>query len=231
MITFITSNKHKVFEETHVIQIKDTLTQEDVSWIKSLNSLGLDLETTGLDPYTEEILLLILGNKEHQFVIDAKSEQCSIILSQLDINKEILGTNLKFDYKFLKTKYNLELRNMWDVMIAEQRLLQGLTEYNPIKKRVTNISCSLTSICMRRLGILPNGMDKKIRNEFINVNPETFIFDNRHIQYASADIIPLFEIQSIQKQRISERKQEFLIYEIEFPLIRVLANAELEGII
>lgn len=231
MIKFITSKQHKVTQEDDVILVKDTLTQEDVNWITSLDVIGLDLETNHLDPFIGEILLLILGNEEHQYVIDAQSEYCSMILHLLDKDKVILGANLKFDIKFIKVKYGIEFRNLWDVMIAEQRLLQGVTAYNEVRKKVTSISCSLENITSRRLGILPNGMDKKIRNEFIDANPSTFIFDNRHIQYAAADVKPLFAIRTLQTERISVRKQEFLIYSIEFPLISILANAELEGII
>lgn len=216
MITFITKKKHQVNEEENILQVKDELSQEDCNFLNSLDVVGIDLETNGLDPYKHEVLLLILGNKEHQYVFDITDGYIGseLVLFSLK-DKLFLGANLKFDYKFIKVKFNIVLQNMFDVMIAEQRIVQG-----------TGYSSALAAIVERRLGKI---MNKSIRSEFIAANPTTFIFNNKHVEYAANDIVDLFDIKAIQEEKINQNKLNFLIYDIEFPLIRVLANAELEG--
>ena len=243
MIYFITNKQHKVTEDEE-ITIQSCLTQEDIEFLKGLEVIGFDLETNSLDPYIGSILLMIIGNEERQYVIDVTNDTLPIDYKNIDeslggaiykianyknhVEKIVLGANLKFDYKFVKVKYGVTFTRMFDVMIAEQRLVQGLIFLNGFKK--TAFSSALDAIVERRLGFIPNAMDKEIRKEFINVNPNTFIFDNRHIKYAGGDIKYLFKVREKQKEKIKERAMEFLIYGIEFPLIRRLADAELHGI-
>lgn len=220
-IIFITKNNHKVSILDSNIVIQSEFTDDDLSFIKSLDYIGFDLETNDLDPFIGNILLMIIGSKDKQYVIDATTINCENILLNLclentrEIDKIILGANLKFDYKFIKVKYNIEFNKMFDVMIAEQRLLQGF-----------QVSSSLAAITERRLKIIRN---KNVRNDFIGANVKNFIFNNLHIEYGAEDISYLFDIKEQQKIQIEKNNQKLLIYGIEFPLIKVLAESELEG--
>lgn len=231
MIHFISKKQHEVIDEEHELVVKSEVSQDDLDFITNIHILGFDYEATGLDPYIAEPLLMVLGNDIDQFVIDCTTIDCPAILALLPKDQIIIGANLKYDYKLAKVKHNHTFIKMFDVMIAEQRLVQGVTEFNMKKNRVMPISCSLESIILRRLGMLPNGMDKSITKEFIGVNPNTFVFKNKHIKYAAADIKSLYKIKDIQKESISKRNLNFLIYGIEFPAISVIADAELEGFI
>lgn len=244
MIIFITKKNHKVKAVPNEIEIKNSLTPQEIDWIKALDCIGFDLETNSLDPYLGSILLMIIGDKNTQYVIDATSIDCEELLIQIigvipynedsfrkyrRFERLIIGANIKFDYKFVKIKYDITFTKMFDVMIAEQRLNQGMDEFSfKFNKRV-NLSAALDKIVQRRLGFVPNGMDKTIREEFIGKNPGTFELENKHIVYAANDISHLFSVREIQKAEISKYDLNFLIYYIEFPLIRVLADAELRG--
>jgi DNA polymerase I-like protein with 3'-5' exonuclease and polymerase domains len=230
MIHFIINRPHEVHPEEGELVIQSTLSEDDINYIINLPVTGFDYEANDLDPFIAQPILIIIGDKERQYVIDCETYDCISLLARLPEDKLILGANLKYDYKIAKVSHKHTFAKMYDVMVAEQRLLQGLVEYNVKAKKVLGISCSLESITQRRLGILPKGMDKSVRNEFIGANPKTFVFRNKHVQYGAGDIIPLFEIRDKQKERIKERNLEFLIYGIEFPLIRELADAELEGL-
>lgn len=230
MIYFVINRPHEVNPEEGELVIQSTLSEEEIEWMINLPVTGFDYEANDLDPYIAEPILIILGNKEKQYVIDCESYDCIALLARFPEDKLILGANLKYDYKIAKVKHKHTFAKMFDVMVAEQRILQGITEYNPNFKKIMGISCSLENITQRRLGILPKGMDKSVRNEFIGANPKTFIFRNKHVQYGAGDIIPLFDIRDKQKELIEKNNQQFLIYGIEFPLIRELADAELEGI-
>lgn len=287
MIHFISKRTHNVKEIEGEVTLNTQVTLQDVNWIKSLSIIGIDLETNHLDPYIGNILLLIIGNKERQYVIDTLSIDCENLLLDIinpvkpmsgvtfgdtvlkgivttnkdstktfykaspeiildakeDIKRRggifhklqrklttlVIGANIKFDYKFIKVKWDIELVKMFDVMIAEQRLNQGLTEFSIEKNKRVPLSAALDKIVLRRLGNVPDGMNKAIREEFIGVNPSTFIFETKHIVYAANDIIPIFDIRIIQKAEIAKYGLNFLIYNIEFPLIKVIADCELEG--
>lgn len=234
MITFITSKQHNVQAEPEKIEIRDTLSSQDVDFLLSLPIIGFDLETNSLDPYAGDILLVILGDASHQYVIDAEENWMNIItlLAQLTMNERIwIGANTKFDYSFLKAKYSISIPKMYDVMICEQRLVQGVTYWSDQQNKKVPISCALDEIIKRRLGFVPNTMlSDAIRNTFINSNPKTFVFDNRHIEYAAGDITHLFDVRIKQKEAIAKHNLGFLAYNIELPLIRELADAELEGV-
>ena len=231
MIYFITTKQHQVTPIKDELIIKSEISKDEEDFIINLPIMGVDYEATGLDPYLAEPLLLILGDKDIQYVFDCTSIDCILLLSKISEDKLILGANLKYDYKIAKIKHKHTFAKIFDIMIAEQRLLQGITEFNLKQNKQIPISCSLENITKRRLGILPDGMDKNVRTEFINANPKTFIFQNKHIKYAAADIKPLFAIRELQKEAIKNNNLQFLIYGIEFPLIRELADAELEGFI
>ena len=51
--------------------------EESLKLLESLSIVGLDTETSGLDPYTNNLLLLQLGCKDFQIVIDTTHDlQC-----------------------------------------------------------------------------------------------------------------------------------------------------------
>ncbi len=220
MLYFITSNQHNVTSTPNLV-IKDNFSKEDYSFILNLGLVGVDFETNGLDAYKHKPLLFVIGNPTDQYVIDCNTHKLLIIeLLYLCKGKTFLGQNLKFDYKFAKVHYKYSISNIYDTMIAEQRIIQGY-----------DLSCSLDAIVERRLKLIPKAMDKQIRLEFVGKNPDTFRYSNRHIEYAAEDIVHLEGILIQQSKYISMYRLSFLLYYIEFPLIQYLAEAELEGFV
>jgi len=220
MIQFVTRKIHKHEVQLEEIQYICDLNKV-ISYCMSLDVIGFDFETTGIDPYLSEPILLILGDVNNQYVIDCSSytkNELRIVFIAIGLEKCYLGQNLKFDYKFAKVHYGVELKNVYDVMIAEQRLLQG-----------RDLKYNLPAIVLRRLGIIPIEMNKEVRLEWVDKDIETFVFKTYHITYSAGDIKYLFGIKEKQDARMLVLNQRFLIYDIEFPLISVLANAELVG--
>lgn len=236
MIHFITNREHRVHAEPDKVIIKETLTPEDLNLLLSLHVIGLDTEDNDLDPFIGDMLLLILGDKEHQYVIDTTNEHgmniARELMKTLALDKEriYLGANLKFDYCYTYVKTGVKLGKMWDVMIAEQRLVQGAMKSDETGKQIP-ISCALDEIIRRRLGFIPNTMIYDIRMEFVGVTAKNFVFDNRHIEYGAGDITYLFDVRNVQQEAIKKYSLGFLIYGIEFPLINHLGDAELEGVV
>lgn len=234
MIYFITNKIHNIIisPDNEEIKILNSLEgrKEIFKYIyEKLESnnkdIGIDKETNGLDAYKNDILLVIIGDKDTKFVIDFLAFNKEEWISIFELIKDILtflGHNIKFDWKFLKIKTGIELKYLYDTMIVEQRLYPNYFDIN-------NKPFALDSVVYRYFGIIPKEMDKTVRNDFINANKETFIFQTKHILYAAKDIEYLFDIKVKQEVLIKKWNLEFLINEIELPLIKVLAESELEG--
>jgi DNA polymerase I-like protein with 3'-5' exonuclease and polymerase domains len=182
--------------------------------------IGYDKETNGLDAWKNSTILDIVGNNEVQFVFHTAF--CPRFLLYLDVlrdtNMTLIGHNIKFDLKFLIAENQVIWRNVYDTMIAEQRLYMGADWSN-----------SLDAVVYRTCKVYENVMDKSIREEFIGCNPKTFTFDARHIRYAAGDVEHLNTIRLKQEDTMINYGMKYLIKEIEFPLIHIVAKAEVTG--
>jgi len=184
--------------------------------------LGIDLETTGLDPYVNDPLLVAIGVLDRQYVFDVTNKENGYKLGKLiekwDRIIKWLGQNLKFDNCMLLVNLLCRLQKMYDIMIAEQRIYQNM-----------DYSYGFESILLRHTG-QEFQVDKKTRLEFIGVNPQTHRFTEKQIRYSAFDIKNLFPIYDSQCKLIDKYKLHFLLSEkMEFGLINVLSDAELEG--
>lgn len=178
----------------------------------------VDIEATGLDPYKAELVLLGVMFKsrytKHYFMFDWT---CTITDIVEDLrNHYIIGHNLKYDIKLLKTHTIVPiLKNLYDTMIAEQRLYMGTGYgfgYNDLVERYQK-----------------EVVIKTTRDDFINANLTNFKINVNHLLYLKRDLELLPEIKQKQKRLIHKWKMQFLIYGIENPLVAVIANAELIG--
>lgn len=181
--------------------------------------VSIDIESNGLDPFINDVLLTAIGDKNVQFVIDSVGDNNDVftLLNSYVDDITFVGHNIKFDHSMLMVNKNLLMQKFYDTMVAHQRLFTN-----------SGISASLQNLTATCLGI---NLAKDVRDEFIGVNPNTFTFETKHILYAAEDIQYLIDIKAFQSNKIDEFKMRFLLEEIEFPLIPVLAKAELEGFV
>lgn len=87
---------------------------------------GVDTETTGLDPHGDKVLLLQIGNKDIQYLLDTRKvsvEPLRPFFENKDIRK--VGHNFKFDYKMIKGNFGIETENIGDTYYAEKILNMG----------------------------------------------------------------------------------------------------------
>jgi len=231
MIYFITNEsdtlkKYKTKLYNNITALEDSLVTYKLfkKWVvesykDKVKIIAIDLETTGLDAYKDKIVLSTISTEEDSFVFHSahcNEEPYYKYIKEKDFT--ILGQNIKFDIKYIKTKHNIFFTKLWDTMIAEQRLY--------MKSGMRN---GLDSLAQRYLDIYPDAMDKRIRKEFINCNPVKFNVLPKHIYYVAGDGETLFPVKRKQEVKIKEYGMEFLIYDIEFPLISIIAKAELTG--
>lgn len=197
--TFITSREHTHHTE-HLDKVESGLDQVKLH-LSDMGDVCLDLETTGLVYNANSILLIVIGNRHHQFVIDYGSYRTESITELLLClrGKRITGHNLGFDLPFLLLRHGsiFDTCVIYDTMIVEQVLVKGTSE-----------SVSLQNTVKRRLGV--ETFDKNIRMEFVGMNAKNPFFDHRHINYAAEDILFLEDLIESQSKFLSKYKQHEL---------------------
>ncbi len=203
------------FQEIHVIEANyGKRLYHNV--IGNVKIQSLDLETTGLDPYVNEVMLTGIGTNANKFLFSYDVD-LSDIYEHIEKNKiVIVGANLKFDIKFIQAKYGILLTRIYDVILAEQRLYMKYYMYNNLGELVKRY--------------LKEYRDKDTRLEFVGKTPETFVIEYHHLKYLANDLNDPLKIRQLQRPKIKQFKMEFLIYGIEFPLVSILADSENEGI-
>jgi DNA polymerase-1 len=179
--------------------------------------LGVDVESSGLDPYTATLLLVQIGTWEISYVFDARV----LPLKEIPIYKEVMEHpkilkllhNAKFDYQFLKYCTGVSITNLYDSLLAEGVLTAGLK----------GKAASLKELAMQYLNI---SMDKAVRKTFYNY---TGPITEDQLVYSGLDTLVLFPIFELQMKRLQEESL-VNIAKLEFAVTRVVAEMELRGI-
>jgi DNA polymerase-1 len=190
--------------------------------------VALDLETTGLDPHTDRILLVQLCTDNDCYVIPARTpygntgfgnqkqwdESIAVIFKRISYLGYI-AHNGKFEYQFVKTHYGIELQHIFDTMLAESVL--GAGYFRPV---------DLGATIERRLGIK---LDKATQKSFIDLDPDTFEATPEQIEYAVNDVMYMHALMQVQTAR-SVQKELQNVLQLEFDAMPVFADMELTGL-
>ena len=200
---------------THKIQAIQILNDiEERTWM-DFQRIGLDTETTSLDPYVARLLLISIStNQDVSYVFDMTKLPVSIFKDVLE-NPHILkiGHNLTYDYKIFYHQ-GIQLRGMHDTMIAD-RLIHAVGY---------KMGFSLADVTKRRLNIV---RDKTIREGFIN--KEDSLFSEEEIQYAGEDttyLHPIYEQQMAEIEKLDLKR----VYALEMSIIAPTAMMEYSGV-
>jgi DNA polymerase I-like protein with 3'-5' exonuclease and polymerase domains len=178
-----------------------------------MDTLFLDIETTGLDPLTCELVTLQLMTSSGKVAIIKDPENLDDIKQELETNL-IVGHNLKFDSKFLKQQYGITLYHVYDTYLAEIAISGG--------RFARRKGASLADLVLRYCKI---ELDKSEQLNFKKGEPLT----KEQEEYAINDLKYLPEIVKQQKERINELKLENII-DIEMKCLPAVVWLELSGI-
>ena len=186
--------------------------------------IGIDTETTGLDPYTAVVHSVQLSTQDGSFSVLVPRRKDGSLRPTLGPLLDLInssgvlkvGQNASFDVKMLYHHYPSFKFNRWfDTMIAERLLTAGLYK-----------KTSLADITER---YLHKSRNKEIRTTFYDGTWDGFTWTPDLIDYALEDVEDLGAIYNAQVKLL---KQENLISvaQLEMRNIRVWAKMELRGI-
>lgn len=185
--------------------------EESLRILEPLRNVGLDSETYGTEIWQGYLMLLQLGNKDVQVVIDCTTVDVKLYKNYLESDRTFIIHNAKFDLRWLY-KEGIVVRNVYDTFLNEKILFLGFPP--------GIISLSLQACCQRYKDVY---LDKSVRGDIYKGISEEVII------YAANDVVHLEDIMEAQLVILRERGQLYASC-IENSFVRVLAYIEFCGI-
>lgn len=187
--------------------------EESLRLLAPLTIVGLDTETEGFSPFLKKLLMLQLGNRDFQVVIDCTTIDVRLYKDYLESDRLFIGWNLKFDVKFL-FYHGIIPRNLYDGFLAEKMRWLGWPSGMH--------SLSLKSAGENYLGV---ELDKTVRGQIIWRKELT----DEIVVYAANDVRYLEDIMIKQQEILYARGQQ-LALEVENKAILPTAYFEFCGV-
>jgi len=183
---------------------------ECIDYLQQIDYVALDTETQGFDPHTKKILLLQVGDKNKQFVINCLDTDITPLKEVLE-SKIVLMHNASFDWRFMYHA-GIDIKNIYDTFLGECILTTGYdtddrdTSLKGVAKKYCNVD-----------------LDKSVRGDIHKGLTEAVI------EYAARDIEFLEDIMIAQLSEIDKwdlRK----VLDLENKAVRVFSKMQYTGI-
>ena len=200
--------------------------------LKKTSLVSIDLETTGKDPLVASLVGISLSQKPLSACYIPLTHSYLGVPGQLDREyvlrelKPILenerirkyGQNIKYEFLLLKRE-GIDLKGIhFDTMVASYLL-------NPAK-----LNHNLGDIAIEYLGHKMTPI-----SELIGKGKKEITMDEVEIErvtpYACADADIVLRLAEIMEPRLKEKNLEELFYKVEMPLVGVLAEMEMDGVL
>ena len=204
--------------------------QEDMiklcDFFRTKNILSLDTETTSTNAIDAELVGLSFSVKEFEafyIPIPANREEAQKIVNIFkpvyeDPNILKVGQNLKYDLEVLRN-YDIHLAGkMWDTMIAHY-LIQPELRHN--MDYMAEVYLNYQTIHIDEL-IGPKGKNQKSMRD---------LTPSEVYEYAAEDADITLRLKNKLEPELKKNECEDLFYDIEMPLMPVLAEMEMNGVI
>lgn len=195
-------------------------------FLRTNKILSLDTETTSTSPMEAELVGLSFSVKEKEAYYVAISKDREEALQYVNIFKplyedpEILkvGQNIKYDYVVLRN-YGVDIQGkMFDTMLAHY-LIQPELRHNMDYMAETLLHYQTMHI-EELIG--PKGKGQKNMRD---LSPEEIY------EYAAEDADITLRLKNVLEPQLKEVGAESLFWDIEMPLVKVLADMELNGVL
>ena len=212
---------------SHKYQLIDNKQEavELYDFLRTKKNLSLDTETTSTNAIEAELVGLsfaVTENEAYYVAIPANRQEA---LEYVDIFKPIyedpeilkIGQNIKYDYMVLRN-YGVDLQGrMFDTMLAHY-VIQPELQHNMDYMAETLLNYQTVHI-EELIG--PKGKNQKNMRD---LSPQEVY------EYAAEDADITLRLKNVLEPRLKEVGAERLFWDIEMPLVKVLADMELNGV-
>ena len=187
--------------------------------------LSFDTETTSTNAIDAELVGLSFAVEEFKAVYVAVPEEREAAQRMVDIFRPLyedehimkVGQNIKYDYEVLR-RYGIEVRGpMFDTMLAHY-IVQPELHHNMDYMAETLLGYQTIHIDQL---IGPRGKGQRSMRD---LQPQEVY------EYAAEDADVTLRLKNVLEQKLKEVDGERLFYDIEMPLVPVLAEMELTGV-
>src|SRR5713101_2117425 len=191
-----------------------------VELLSARQAIGLDTETTELDPYLGRLRLVQLASADNVYIVDlnafpdgdfSKSEALEPLRQLLAAPRPIkIAHNAKFDAKFIKHNFGVDLGGLFDTLLASQMVSAGYIEDRH----------GLNAIAARYLN---EEVDKTER-----LSNWEFELSEAQLQYAARDAAVLIPLRDKLIEKI--RSLDLIkCAQLEFECVMPVVDLELAG--
>ena len=212
---------------SHKYQLIDNKQEavELYDFLRTKKNLSLDTETTSTNAIEAELVGLsfaVTENEAYYVAIPANRQEA---LEYVDIFKPLyedpeilkIGQNIKYDYMVLRN-YGVDLQGrMFDTMLAHY-VIQPELQHNMDYMAETLLNYQTVHI-EELIG--PKGKNQKNMRD---LSPQEVY------EYAAEDADITIQLKNVLEPRLKEVGAERLFWDIEMPLVKVLADMELNGV-
>lgn len=203
----------------------EAVMREICDFFRTKKNLSLDTETTSTDAISAELVGLSFAVEENQaFYVPVPAgrdaaQKIVDIFKPLYEDPDILkiGQNIKYDYEVLR-RYGVELRGrMFDTMLAHY-LIQPELHHN------------MDYMAETLLGYQTIHIEELIGTKGKNQKSMRDLQPSQIYEYAAEDADITLKLKNILEPKLKEAGVEQLFWEIEMPLVPILAEMEMTGV-
>ena len=196
--------------------------------LKSLSASDtycFDTETSSLDPLSAKLVGMSFSIKEgeawyvptlgEEDEIKAKLKHFAPLFE--DASKTMVGQNIKYDYKVMR-RYDVDIKNrLWDTMIAHYLM-------NPDLKH------GMDFLSEQYLNYKPVSIETLIGKKGKNQLSMADLPPEKISDYACEDADITMQLKEHFQENMDKPQLKSLFHDVEVPLLKVLADMELEGV-
>lgn len=207
---YLVSAEARIFPSSNIKQVS---VEESLELLRTLNVVSADTETSDLSPWVGNLLLVQLGCREFQVVIDTRTIDIRLYKDFLESDRLFLFWNAKFDLQWF-FKYGIVIRKVYDGFLTEKLLWLGYPS-------------GMHSLALKAAGenYLGIELDKSVRGKIIWSKTLT----EDIIVYGAEDVAHLEDIKEAQREKLEEKGLTVAI-EMENQFVLPLAYIEWCGI-
>ncbi|HEX8959990.1 MAG TPA: DNA polymerase I [Geobacteraceae bacterium] len=202
-----------------------------IAMLRKARAFAVDLETTSLNPIEARIVGISVSCHDHEAFYIPVGHRYPGAPEQLSPERVLeglaplltdpcfrkIGQNLKYDYQVLRQAGG-EMEGIWcDTMLASYLL-------NPVRSSQRLDSLALEFLDHRMISYTEVTGTGKEQKNFAEVEVE------RASTYSCEDSDAAFLLHRLFLPRLKEQGMERLFFEVEMPLVKILAEMELAGV-